>query len=540
MNPTPPTPPHAPPRRSIFRALTPFVIFASVLLLHLPLLDLPYYWDEAGYFIPAARDIYADGSFVARSTLSNAHPPLVMAYLALAWKLFGFHIWVARAAMLAVSAAALTGLFRLAERVSNRTVAAGTVVCTALYPVVFAQSSLAHLDMAVAALTMWALVLYLPPREREEAKAVNRQPSTVNREGRASVHDLRLTIDDSRLFSSRALCVALLALACLAKETAILVPVVLCGWELLCRLVRGREKAAALVCVGPPRTVAHSLALLLALAPLAAWFAYHYAETGYVFGNPEYVRYNVASTLNLPRILDAGWRRLAHVTAHMNLWALTLVAAAAMFLKPRRDAGAERPRIAVNVQLLFAALVVAHVGALSVVGGAVLARYMLPVLPLVVLVSVSTLWRRVRFWALVLALVCGAFAYRTVVNPPHSFPWEENLAYRDFVLLHRDAARFLAARHPHARVLTTWPATDELQNPDYGYLERPLAVFAVENFLRENLEPAARRTSEYDVAFLFSTHGGPSLEEAAALVGGRVVFREERRGQWVGVVEVGK
>jgi hypothetical protein len=142
----------------------------------------------------------------------------------------------------------------------------------------------------------------------------------------------------------------------------------------------------------------------------------------------------------------------------------------------------------------------------------------------------------VPLYALAVALVCGAFAYRNVVNPPHSFPWEENLAYRDFILLHRDAARFLSAERPRARVLTTWPATDELRQPYYGYLERPLGVFPVENFKRENLEPAARRTDDYDVALLFSTHGGPELEEAAALVGGPVLFRAERKGQWVAVV----
>ena len=100
--------------------------FAGLYVTHASLLDLPYYWDEAGYFVPAARDIYADGSFIPHSTLSNAHPPLVMAYLALAWKLFGFHIEVARAAMLAVSAFALTGVFALGCRVANRRVAAAT------------------------------------------------------------------------------------------------------------------------------------------------------------------------------------------------------------------------------------------------------------------------------------------------------------------------------------------------------------------------------------------------------------------------------
>jgi hypothetical protein len=177
----------------------------------------------------------------------------------------------------------------------------------------------------------------------------------------------------------------------------------------------------------------------------------------------------------------------------------------------------------------------AHVVALSIVGGAVLARYMLPVVPLVILVWVSTLWRRAPAWPLAVALVCAAFAYRCVVNPSYSFPWEENLAYRDFVVLHRDAARFLSDNYPNARVLTSWPATDELRNTYYGYTPRPLAVVPVESLKREDLEPALAQRTQYDVALLYSTHGGLSLEEAARLLNARVVFREERKGQWVAV-----
>ena len=66
------------------------VIFGALWLLHLPLLRLPYFWDEAGYFIPAARDLLLTGDLIPHTTLSNAHPPLVMLWLALVWKLFGY------------------------------------------------------------------------------------------------------------------------------------------------------------------------------------------------------------------------------------------------------------------------------------------------------------------------------------------------------------------------------------------------------------------------------------------------------------------
>jgi hypothetical protein len=436
----------------------------------------------------------------------------------------------------------------------------------------------------VAALTTWALVFYLPPRRdatplqaddtslRHPATPLRADAVSLRRDATPLRDDTMPLRDDATALRGdamplqgdamplqgaatalrdgakgsqrpekahfrRVICVLLLALAALAKETAVLVPVVLCGWELLtCRFFRGKSKA--LTCVEGGGTIWRTLALLLAGLPLALWFAYHRARTGYMLGNPEYFRYNVESTLNLARILDTVWRRLGHVTVHMNLWALTLAGLAAMFLKPRRDGDRERPRIDGRVQLLFLVLIVAHVVALSVVGGAVLARYMLPVLPLVVLVWVSTLYRRVPAWPLAVALVCAAFVYRAEVNPAYSFPWEENLAYRDFVLLHRDAARFLAEKYPEARVLTSWPATDELRNPYYGYTPRALNVVPVENFLPAELERAAAHKSEYDVALLYSTHGGPELDEAARLLNGRVVFREERKGQWVAVLDV--
>src|ERR1700740_2375242 len=92
-------------------------IFAAIFLLHLPLLRLPYFWDEAGYYIPAARDLLLSGSVIPLSTPSNAHPPLVMAYLALGWKLAGYSPLGTRTAMLLLSTFGLLGVFRLARRV---------------------------------------------------------------------------------------------------------------------------------------------------------------------------------------------------------------------------------------------------------------------------------------------------------------------------------------------------------------------------------------------------------------------------------------
>ena len=154
------------------------------------------------------------------------------------------------------------------------------------------------------------------------------------------------------------------------------------------------------------------------------------AKTGFVFGNPEFFRYNVEATLQPLRILLALLVRLWQTAGYFHLLMLTLAALFAMWLPPLRDQDGERPRIALDAQFAMLAVVVAYVLAMAMVGGAELARYMLPVVPLVILVCVSTLWRRVRLWRGVAAIVALMFVAGWFINPPYGFAPEDNLAYR--------------------------------------------------------------------------------------------------------------
>ena len=492
--------------------------------LHAPLLHLPYFWDEAGYYVPAARDLLLTGSPIPHSTVSNAHPPLLMAYLALWWKLVGFVPIVTRAAMLLASSFALLGLFRLAETLANFEVAVTTTVLTALHPVFFAQSSLVHLDLAAAGLTFWGLNAYMKRRG-----------------------------GDAALWFS---------LASLTKETAILAPAALFAWEIFSR--RWRSRPGNL----PEPGFRQPGLLLLPLVPLSAWYAFHYWKTGFVFGNPEFFRYNVEATLQPLRIVLALLVRLWQTAGYFHLLLLTLAALLAMWLPPLRDQSGERPRIALGAQFAMLSVAAAYVFGMAVVGGAELARYMLPVVPLVILVCVSTLWRRVRLWLGVAAIVALMFVAGWFANPPYGFAPEDNLAYLDYIRLHQRAEEFLEARYPMARVLTAWPASDELTRPYLGYVTRPMRVVRIEHFALEQLMSAADARandfrSEFEVALVFSTKDEPAhpvlqhwqlwqkwkqrffdyhhdLAPAAAaqVLGGNVVYSETRNRQWIGVIEL--
>jgi len=144
------------------------VIFAALYVSHFTLLRVPYYWDEAGYYIPAAWDFFRTGSLIPITTLTNAHPPLPSIYLALWWKISGFYPEVTREAVLMVASLGLLAVWRLAMRlVGVASVAFWTVALAAIYPIWFAQSTLAHADIFAAACTLWGLVYALPGRDRE-------------------------------------------------------------------------------------------------------------------------------------------------------------------------------------------------------------------------------------------------------------------------------------------------------------------------------------------------------------------------------------
>ena len=514
------------------------LFFAGLMLLHSPLLRLPYFWDEAGYYVPAARDLFLTGTLIPQSTPSNAHPPLVMAYLALAWRLFGYSTLVTRTAMLALSAFSLLGLFRLSRIAANLPVAWATTALVALYPVYFTQSSMAQVDLPAAGFTFWALAAYIASyREDRPWKQV--------------------------LWFS---------LAALAKETAILAPLALFGWELLGYLVRrsskeslkkSRKEIRWKEILPPEDRRPRWFYLLLPVVPLAAWYAYHYSKTGFLLGNPEFVRYNVAATLNPLRLPFALAMRLWQLLGYFGLYLLTLAGLLAMFRPPQMANGAAQPRIPIWIQAAFLSVVLAYLAFMSAVGGAVLARYMLPVVPLVILALVSTLWRRVRYWKLIVGAVAIAFIAGLFSNPPYGFSLEDNLAYRDYIVMHAEASRFLGLRYPGVRVLTAWPASDELSRPWLGYVNasQPFRVLRIEDFSAAQIDLAVRGREHYDVILVFSTKYQPPRarlenwdawlrikekffgyhrdllpEDIAQRLGGTIVDRKQLNGQWIAVI----
>jgi hypothetical protein len=404
-----------------------FVVSALFLILaHGPLLHLPFFWDEAGQFIPASLDLFKTGAWIPISTLPNVHPPGVMAYLALFWEIFGYSIEGTRVAMLLVAATGVVATFLLAIELSRGATGApafAALPLLCLSPLFFAQAMLAQLDMPAMCLTIAALLLFLQGHFRSAA----------------------LT------------CVVLV----LVKETGAAVPALFLVWLLYER----RFKDAAWFVAPFPI--------------LGLWLLALHHATGSWLGNPEFAAYNLKYPLNPARFGLALLRR----TYYLFVGSGHFIGTAVLIWAMRR-----MPLFKARAWNVAGSLVIAHIFVVSLLGGAVLERYLLPVLPIVYIafaVSLRSLLPRYRMLALggLIALLIAA----NFINPVYPFPFENNLAFVNFLQLEQDATAAAEARGA-APVATVFPISDGLLKPELGFVNAAVPVIEMENFGAAEIE----------------------------------------------------
>jgi len=424
-----------PPVRLQSYILTFVPIAAFLILLHGLLLELPFYWDETGQFVPASLDIFRAGAWIPVSTVPNVHPPGVMAYLALIWRIFGYSIPATRIAMLLLAAAGALVTFLLAIELGRGSTGAPAFTALALLclsPLFFAQSMLAQLDMPAMCFSLLALLLFLQDRYRASAIA----------------------------------CVVLV----LVKETGVVVPALLAGW--------------AAFEPGTRKERLRALWFLLPLPGLGIWFVALHHVTGNWFGSAAFAEYNALETLHPIRFLVALARRLYYVFIGTGHFIGTL---ALLWAYRRMPLLRDRPwRIA-------GSFVLAHLLVVSALGGAVLERYVLPALPVVYIafaISLRALLPRAR--QITLAALVACLVAANFVNPPYPFPFENNLAFVNFVELEESAANEV---EQHSAVLpagglvaTAFPMADAIRNSDFGFVQIPRKVVTLPDFSRPEIE----------------------------------------------------
>jgi len=426
--------------------LLPATFALLVFLGHLPYFGLPYFWDELGQFVPAALDILHDGAWIPHSAVPNAHPPGVMAYLALIWRIAGYSITATRLSMLALAAATVVFTYFLGREISR--VHAAAILATVfllLDPLFYAQAMLAQLDMPAMLFTGLGLLLFLKDRHAAAAAA----------------------------------CTALV----LSKETGALLPLIF-----------------LLVLYRDPARSKYAVYYLAPFAALAVWFFALWHTTGHIFGDPGFTHYNIGYSLNPVRASVALLRRFFYLFIDDFRWVGSL---AILFAWKRSTIFSTR------AWSIVWAFIAAHIVLVSLLGGAELERYLLPVLPLVYIAMGSAFelvrprWRYIGVAALAAGLFAGLF-----LNPPFPFPYENNLALVDFVQLHRSAAHYLEKSYPGKTIYTAWPLTQALRNPAFGYVDHAMSAAETSDLHYSTLN--ALNPQSVDVLVLYSRTWEPS------------------------------
>ena len=109
-------------------------------------------------------------------------------------------------------------------------------------------------------------------------------------------------------------------------------------------------------------------------------------------------------------------------------------------------------------------------------------RYIMPVLPFFFIIGASSLvsmYKDFKRQLMVALMVAGLFLTRMHGTGAGDGSFETDMQYRDVVMVHKEACRYLRAKFPGQPVLALWPMTQELREPSFGYVDRPLNVVGV-------------------------------------------------------------
>lgn len=409
------------PAQRSYLAVFFFLFAVPLFAIHSQLLTLPFFWDEHGQFIPTALDLLRHGSWVARSTVPNVHPPGVEVYLVLWYKIFGYSIAVTRVAMLFLASFGLLFTFLLAIELSRGAKGAPALLVPFLLlvsPLFYTQSMMAQLDMPAMVLTLLVLLLF---------------------------------IEDQYVLAA----VAAVGLV-LVKETGIVAPFV----AFLILLWR--------------REFLRALWFTLPAAALGVWLLVLHHATGYWLGDPGFAHYNVGYALNPVRMALSFARRIYYLFFAEFRWIGTLV----LIFTIKKHPTFRTPAWVVTgtVALLTLLLV-------SVLGGAELERYLLPVLPIFyIAVGIGIISLPKRTMVAATAALIGGLVVNIFWNPPYPFPYENNYAMVDFVRLQQLAASFAERQLANRTIATAWPYTSALEHPDYGFVKQKLRVVETSDF----------------------------------------------------------
>ena len=442
---------------------------AATIVLKLPTLETPAYWDEMGWLRQAAW--LSEGSM--RRAIPGfrgaaefwGHPPGLHVILATLGKIFGVSVSSAHALIALFSAVGVCSTFLLARYWHDTPTGWLAALFLLLSPVYLAQSGMFLADLPVAALG--ALATYFVVKDRYIA------------------------------YVACASCMVLL------KETAIALVVALLLYRFVVLSPFRQARLRDVARYGVP------------LAVIGAFILLQKATTGRFFFIYDF---DVELVRPGPAVV---WHQFGLITRWIFIDQFRFIFTALIALNLLVNAKARRREL-----WLFALVVMLSGYSFSILY--FLPRYLLPVMPLFYILAASSILDLAREprRQLVAACLAMGMVISSLISQPLNANGETSLRYLDIVAMHEAAINRVAREHPDAKVLTTWPHSEELMRPVLGYVQRPIAA---KGFLAESDLSAA------DMILVSHPATGSEvrLRELAQSNGWRLIQRQKNETAWI-------
>jgi hypothetical protein len=399
--------------------LPAFLLLA--LCLKIPVLRLPYYWDEMIVYVRPAL-ILIDGGLHQvlpgqhSPDLFFGHTPGFSFSLALLFKIFGEEFLVGHSYSLVLSLTLLYFTFRLAEFWVSRW--AGFLAVSTLFfmPIIYAQTTMVAADLG--ALTFCVVSLYFLARGKP----------------------LSFLIAGS--------------IAAMMKETsaALLVP------------------AAFHSCFawknGQRRAWAYTIPALL----IVAFFLLEKFSTGNFsnFPFPETISFAL-----LPLVKRSGEYFYTYFMMSQRLITMTVLFFGAVIMLWRR--GGKERHFAV-ICFLFLLCNIVGIALLTEINQ----RYFIPGYGLLAILSgiaLASLPSRIPAYAVLIFLAHNWIPQYSGYSGVLVYGHESSMQYLDVIAVEKEAAQFLEANHPKSKISAVWPMDAVLMEPRYGYVKAGIPIW---------------------------------------------------------------
>lgn len=428
-----------------------------------PTKDLPYHWDSAGFVINASRDLRAQGFWPWVAEHSDfAHPPLLMTVLGMAWNLWGESLRVSHVLMFPFLPIFMMSSYwivqGLMEAGKERQMLAKPILGTTaallsgMLPFALAEYGMIYIDLPASALAAAALA--------------------------------------AGMYRRYVLAGVLLALGTMFKESVLLTlpAIVLLAIGDVWQIENMSEMTWS-------RRVKKLLKLeyvwiwwwmLLPVLIFGAWLVYHQAVTGWGLVRPERPQ-------PIAQNLGAWWqsfRFIIHKFAWtQGRWMFSLVGSLsliALFSDKKLRRGLNYRHLFILAWIIFGLSVYAYTGEFAL-------RYGLFLMPAYIALLLVAMAEVVFSWTsryalgifVTFGLICAWMSYaswwpevhplvdaqgRIVVR--YEFGVQEDLSYKDMILIGKDAADYLELAYPTAHIFGGFPEVYQLTQPYQGYTEK--------------------------------------------------------------------